>query len=108
MEILASIFILLGSLIFLISSIGLIRMPDIYNKIQAGTKATSLGTIFFLIGLSILHPIWIPKLLIILVFILLTNPISSHVVARAAHFNKETMCDKTVADSLNDNEKEVL
>lgn len=108
MEIIASLFMLLGSLTFLISAVGLIRMPDIYNRIQAGTKATSVGTIFMLIGLSILHPIWIPKLVIILVFILLTNPISSHVVARAAYFNKEKLCDKTVVDQLEQTNKEIV
>jgi multicomponent Na+:H+ antiporter subunit G len=100
MEILGASLMLIGSLIFLISSLGLIRMPDIYNRIQTGTKATTMGTLLLLIGVGFLHPFWWTKLLIIALFILLTNPISSHVVARAAHFNKEDKSDLTLADSL--------
>lgn len=100
MEILGSVLLLLGSIIFFLSALGIIRMPDIYNRIQTGTKATTLGTIFVLCGLGVLNPGWIPKLVILLLFIILTNPVSSHVTARAAHFNKEEMSPLTIEDRL--------
>ena len=100
MEVAGSIIVLIGSLIFFLSSLGIIRMPDVYNRIQTGTKATTLGTIFVLVGIALLSPGWIPKLVILLVFILLTNPVSSHVVARAAHFNKEPMSPLTIEDKM--------
>ena len=100
MELTGSIIILLGSLLFLLSSVGLIRMPDVYNRIQAGTKATTLGTILVMIGLGFYHPLWSGKLIIIILFILLTNPVSSHIVARAAHSQGDKISDKTVEDAL--------
>ncbi|MBI9108095.1 MAG: monovalent cation/H(+) antiporter subunit G [Spirochaetales bacterium] len=106
MEIAGSIFVLIGSLIFFLSSLGVIRMPDVYNRIQTGTKATTLGTIFVLVGLAFLSPDWTAKLAVLLVFILLTNPVSSHVVARAAHFNKEPMSPLTIEDKLEAKEEE--
>ncbi|MCK5739095.1 monovalent cation/H(+) antiporter subunit G [bacterium] len=100
MALAGAILMLIGSLVFLVSSLGLTRMPDMYNRIQTGTKATTLGTILVLTGVGILHPAWFPKMVVILVFILLTNPISSHVVARAAHFIDEKTTDKTIVDKL--------
>lgn len=106
MEIAGSVLVLIGSLIFFLSSLGVIRMPDVYNRIQTGTKATTLGTIFVLVGIAVLNPGWTAKLAVLLVFILLTNPVSSHVVARAAHFNKEPMSPLTIEDKLEAKEGE--
>ncbi len=106
MELTGSIFLLIGSLIFFIGALGIIRMPDVYNRIQTGTKATTLGIIFVMLGLALFHPQWSGKLTILILFIILTNPISSHVVARGAHFSKMKMSDKTIADKLREKEGE--
>ncbi|MBU1238542.1 monovalent cation/H(+) antiporter subunit G [Myxococcota bacterium] len=91
---------ILGALFLLLASIGLIRMPDVYNRMQAGTKATTFGTIMFLAGIGIASPGWIPKLIVLVVFIVLTNPISSHILARAAHFAGVPLADRSVTDKL--------
>ncbi len=106
METAGAIIILLGSLIFFLSSLGIIRMPDVYNRIQTGTKATTLATMVTLIGIALHHPDWTPKLVILILFILLTNPVSSHVVARAAHSSGAKMSDKTFEDKLEETGKE--
>ncbi|MBN2801829.1 MAG: monovalent cation/H(+) antiporter subunit G [Deltaproteobacteria bacterium] len=100
MELAASLLMLAGSIFFFVSSIGIVRMPDIYNRIQAGTKATTMGSILMLAGVGIVHSDWWPKLIVALLFVLLTNPISSHVVARSAHYTKEEKTDRTVSDKL--------
>ena len=74
-----------GVVFDLLGCIGLVRLPDVYNRIQAGTKATTLGTLLSLAGVACLQPDWTLKLLLIGVFILFTNPLSSQVLARAAH-----------------------
>ena len=106
MELAGSILILLGSILFLLSAVGIIRMPDVYNRIQVGTKATTLGTILVMIGLALYHPEWSVKLVIAILFIMLTNPISSHIVARAAHSEGDKMADSTIKDAMEDNDKE--
>lgn len=106
MEMTGAIFMLIGSLIFFLSALGIIRMPDVYNRIQTGTKATTLGIICVMIGLAFIHPSWSLKLIILILFIVLTNPISSHVVARGAHFSKVKKSDKTIADKLEESEGE--
>ncbi len=77
---------LTGSLFLLLAAIGVIRMPDTYNRMQTGTKATTLGSMLFFVGIALAHPAWWTKLLILIVFIFITNPLSSHVLARALHF----------------------
>jgi len=100
MELLGAIITLLGSIVLLIAAIGLIRMPDIYNRLQVGTKATTLGTIMTLFGLLLILPEWSGKLILLILFIMMTNPVSSHVVARAAYFIKVPFTSRTVINKL--------
>ena len=60
-------------------------MPDVYNRIQAGTKAVTLGTLATLLGVGLLQPDWWPKLVAIAGLLLLTNPVGSSVIARALY-----------------------
>ena len=49
--------ILLTGAVFLFSAgLGVLRMPDSYNRIQTGTKASTLGAMLVLVGLAVLHP----------------------------------------------------
>ena len=100
MELLGAIVTLMGSLVLLVASIGLLRMPDVYNRLQVGTKATTLGTILTLFGLLILMPGWWGKLILLIFFVMMTNPVSSHVLARASYFIKIPFTDHTVVDKL--------
>ena len=85
LEIFGFIFITLGLLAFLVSAFGLLRMPDVFTRIHIGTKATTIGTVLVLIGACFLEPSWIFNLFLLSAFILLTNPLSSSVIARATH-----------------------
>jgi multicomponent Na+:H+ antiporter subunit G len=96
MRLIADLFLLLGALFTLLATIGLLRMPDVYNRIQVGTKAATLGAISFFIGIAILHPLWWPKLLAIALFILFTNPVGSSSIARALFISGVTPSVKPV------------
>lgn len=99
--------LLVGGALFLLSGgIGLVRMPDAYNRIQAGTKATTLGTLLTLAGVACLRPDWALKLLLIGLFLLFTNPLSSQVLARAAHRVGVKQAPQTVIDRLEENRGE--
>ncbi len=84
-EYIGYIFIFIGVMTFLLSAIGLVRMPDVYTRMHAGTKATTMGTILVIIGAIFTEPSWAWKLILLAIFILLTNPLSSSVLARATH-----------------------
>lgn len=82
---LGDIFLLVGAAFCFLGALGLLRMPDVYNRLQAGTKAVTLGTLAILIGVGFRHPEWWSKLLVIAGFVLLTNPVGSSTIARAFH-----------------------
>lgn len=101
-DILIALFLLLGSFFTLISAIGIIRLPDVYMRMHAITKASSLATIFFLLALMIAHPTGriVFGSILLLLFILLTAPISSHFLARVAHLMRIEMASGKKKDDL--------
>lgn len=101
-----SLFVLGGALFLFSAGLGVLRMPDTYNRIQTGTKATTLGTILVLIGVGFLHPEWGFKLFLLIFFVMLTNPVSSHALARAAHLIHTRETEATVIDQLDDRRDE--
>lgn len=106
MELIGSIVILLGAFFLFSASLGLLRMPDAFTRIQAGTKASTLGNILVLVGLGVYHPDWALKLLVIAYFVILTNPMSSHALSRAAHAIGTPMAAGTVVDALSERNSE--
>lgn len=97
-ELIGSLLVLLGAVFLFSAGLGLLRMPDAYTRIQAGTKASTLGNILVLTGLAFHHPGWTFKLLIIAYFVLMTNPLSSHALSRAAYAIRIPMAPSTVSD----------
>ena len=108
LDLLGGLLLVFGALFLLLGGLGLVRMHDVFNRIQAGTKATTLGTIATLGGMACLQPDWVLKLLLIGLFILLTNPLSSQVMARSAHRTGSHKTSKTVVDRLAEDTGEPL
>jgi len=99
-EILGIAIIAIGVLFDIFGCIGLLRLPDVYNRIQASTKCVTVGTCFILVGSLILLgslPGTI-KGLICIVFILITSPTAAHALARAAHRSGVKLWDQSVLD----------
>jgi multicomponent Na+:H+ antiporter subunit G len=106
LNILGGLLLVSGAAFLFLGGLGLVRMPDVYNRIQAGTKTTTLGTLLTLVGIACLQPGWGLKLLLIGLFILSTNPLSSHVLAHAAHRIGTKKSEQTVVDHLAEDEGE--
>ena len=104
-EIIGNLMLITGSLFLFSAGLGVLRMPDTYNRIQTGTKATTLGTILVLVGVAFLHPAWTFKLFILVFFVMLTNPVSSHALARASHAIGIHETSRTVIDQLEEDEE---
>ena len=104
-EIIGYIFLGLGILFDFIGCLGLLRFPDIYNRLHSSIKCVTLGTSSILFGLFLYKgfgPEGIKALLCIL-FLMLTAPVSAHVLARSAHKSgvrlcKDSVCDKYAED----------
>jgi monovalent cation/proton antiporter MnhG/PhaG subunit len=79
---------LLGAVFFLAGALGLLRLPDLYTRIHAPTKAATLGLMFMALGSSLVHfrfgqSAWLEDLLLIVV-VFLTVPVGSQVLIRGA------------------------
>ena len=100
LDILGALVLLAGTVFLFLGELGVIRMPDAFYRTQAGTKATTLGTILTLLGAALLQPDWALKLLLIGLFLLFTNPLSSQVLARAAHRAGVAKAHQADADAM--------
>ena len=87
--ILIILFLLIGTFFIFSSAVGIIRFPGVFTRLHAATKAPTLGIASLLIGtflfLYVAHGLFSGKLLLAILFILLTSPVGGHVLSRAAH-----------------------
>ena len=97
-EIIGSLLMLTGSIFLFLGALGIVRMPDVYNRMQAGTKATTMGLMTLSLGVGIYHPEWLLKSILIIIFVGFTNPVASHALARASHKSGIPLSSKTVID----------
>lgn len=94
----------------LFGTLGLVRLPDVYNRIQAGTKCVTLGTCLILVG-TLVWAGWGPvgiKALLCAIFILLTSPVAAHAIARGAYKSGVRPWEGTVVDEYAEHEGAVL
>lgn len=104
LRIVIDLFMFIGAFFALAGVIGIIRMPDSYCRMQASTNTATLGTLGALIGVS-LYGFFVlqstaigVKSILIGLFILLSNPVASHAIARAAKRNGVEMQSKSGCD----------
>ncbi len=99
------IFICIGLAFDIFGCLGLMRLPDIYTRLQAATKCVTLGTCSILFGAFLMVGFTAAgvKLLLCIIFILLTSPVAAHAIAKGAHkagikLCRESTCDKYAED----------
>ena len=99
-EILGMIFIIVGLIFDFFGCLGLIRLPDVYNRLQASTKSVTLGTCGILFGLFLFKGLTAMgiKAILCIIFIILTAPVSAHALARGAHKSGVKLWEKSVCD----------
>jgi multicomponent Na+:H+ antiporter subunit G len=99
-SIIGQIFLFVGLFFTIVGCIGVIRFPDIYNRLQASTKCVTLGTCSVLLG-TICIAGWGPiglKCIICVLFILITSPTAAHAIARSSHYFGIKLWDKSVVN----------
>jgi multicomponent Na+:H+ antiporter subunit G len=102
MDILTGILLLIGAIFILLSAIGVLRMPDLFTRMSATTKASTFGTGFVLIAAALFFfdAGIAARSLVIILFLFLTAPVSAHMIARAAYFDGVPLWEKTIVDEL--------
>ncbi len=86
-QIAGSIIMIIGAFFFIIGTIGLLRFPDFYSRMHATGKCDTLGSGLVLLGIGIHQDFTINtvKLFLIISFIFVANPTTTHVLAKAAY-----------------------
>lgn len=93
--------IICGGVIFdLFGVLGLVRLPDVYNRLQAATKSVTFGSAGIMIGVFVYSGFTAMgfKAILAAIFILLTSPVSAHAIAKAAHKAGIKLTNKTIID----------
>ncbi len=100
MNIVGLTFIGLGLAFNFFGCLGLVRLPDVYNRLQAATKAVTFGTCSILFGTFLIMGFSAAgmKCLLSICFLLLTAPVAAHAIARGAHRAGIRLYDKSVID----------
>ncbi|MCR6673365.1 monovalent cation/H(+) antiporter subunit G [Devosia ginsengisoli] len=96
------ILLLLGALFSLIAAIGVVRLPDLYTRMHAASKAGAVGGGLVLLAVALLcFDVGVGLRAIIgFVFLLLTTPVSAHLLARASYRTTDQLQMKMVVDEL--------
>jgi multicomponent Na+:H+ antiporter subunit G len=86
LELLAAISLVLGGALTFIAALGVLRMPDVYIRMHASTKAGTLGVLLIALALVLMGADAgvVSKAIAVFAFVLLTAPIGAHLIARAA------------------------
>jgi multicomponent Na+:H+ antiporter subunit G len=101
-DIIVAILATLGAGFIFLSGIGLIRMPDLYLRISASTKAVTLGIGFLLTCTAVyFQDIGVTsRAIAIIFFVILTAPVGAHLIGRSSYISGVTLWKKTKYDDL--------
>ena len=104
LEIAAALAVLVGAGFGFLAALGLLRFPDLYTRIHAASKAGLVGAGFVLIGLATVSfdLSIILRSIVAILFLVLTTPISAHILARSTYFVQGRSIATTKTDDLLD------
>ncbi len=99
-DIIGYILIIIGILFDIFGCIGLVRFPDVYNRLQASTKCVTLGTILLLVGVAVISGFGPTgsKAIICAVFIMITSPTAAHAIAKGSYASGVRLWENSVVD----------
>lgn len=103
-EWLAVLMILFGSIISVVSALGMIRLPDVYTRSHAATKSATLSVLACLLGAFIYfwsHDGYVSiRLVLGIIFVFMTAPVAGHLVCRAAYRSRVPLAEGSGEDLL--------
>jgi multicomponent Na+:H+ antiporter subunit G len=97
-----TIALLVGALVMVLGSIGVVRMPDLFTRMQTATKPSMLGSSLIALAVSIhFGELFVTlRALLIAAFFFITAPVAAHAIARAAYFSGVELWSRSVTDEL--------
>lgn len=100
--VISTILLTLGALLMLLAGIGIVRMPDVFLRMSATSKAATLGVILIMVATAVyFNDLGVTARAVgIVIFIILTVPISAHMIGRAAYITGTQLWSETKIDEL--------
>jgi len=102
LDIISGIILLIGSIFIFLSAVGLLKMPDLYMRTSVVTKSATLGVGLVLLGTAVFfHEVGVyARAVLIIIFVYMTAPVASHIIGRAAFFDKVPLWKGTHINQL--------
>jgi len=93
LDIASWVLLISGSFFVIVGGIGLLRLPDFYTRVHAASITDTVGAWLIILGLllQVEHTLVGIKLIMILLFLILTSPLSSHALTKAAYYRETPM-----------------
>ncbi len=93
---------LLGALLIFVAALGALRFRDLYMRMHAASKASSLGLSLMMLSVALaeMDPVVWFKALCGIVFLFLTAPVAAHLLGRAAYIHRVPLWEKSVTDEM--------
>ena len=106
-SIIGLVFISVGLAFDVFGCLGLVRLPDVYNRLHAATKCVALGTCSILFGMFLMVGFVGAgiKALLCILFLILTSPVAAHAIARGAHRAGVKLWDGSVVDKYKEDKE---
>lgn len=103
-EWIATVLIVIGTAFSALAAVGVWRMPDLYMRMQAAAKSSTVGVSCLILAAAIqFEPMGATtRALLVVAFLFLTGPVAAHMVARAAYAAGVELWSKSVLDELRD------
>ena len=103
-DVIVAVLLLGGATMSLAAAIGLTRFPDLMSRMHAASKPQVLGLLLFLLAMAVEFRSWVllPVLALCWIFMLLTAPVSAHMVGRAGYRTKHLRPELLTIDELDD------
>ncbi len=94
--------LLIGTFFMFVGALGIVRMPDLFMRMSATTKAATLG-VAFMLGAAVVHFNELglgTRVLATIVFVFITAPVAAHMIGRAGYARQVDLWEGTIADEL--------
>ena len=99
-NVLVAICLVSGAVFMLVAAIGILKLPDLYQRLHASSKAATLGVALLLLGAALDSGEMgvVSRCIMAIIFFILTAPVGAHLITRAAYYQGEPLAKETLSD----------
>ena len=85
LQLIALIAVIIGTFFSVVGILGLIRLPDVYSRLQATGKVAVFGVVLLLVAAAVWTPLSWGRALLLVLLLMVAGPVTSHAIASAAY-----------------------